>query len=94
MYWKKKNVNDCNFVTQRCQAGIVEEETAKHAADGKSESSAILLGSDEVVDETEIDAFESRPGCPRKKIILRHETAQSRRKLNSERREAPRTLGT
>lgn len=71
---------------QRCQAGIVEEETAKHAAGGKSESSAVFSSSDEIVDETEIDAFESRPGCPCKKIILRYETAQSRQKLNSERR--------
>lgn len=79
---------------QRCQAGIVKEETSKHAAGGKSEPSAIFSSSDEAVDETEIDTFESRPGCPCKKIILRHETAQSRRKLNSERRETPRTLET
>jgi len=87
----RKNVN-YNVVVQRCQAGIVKEETSKRTTGGKSESSAILSNSDEVVDETEIDAFESRFGCPCKKIILRHETAQSRRKLNSGRRGAPRTL--
>lgn len=77
---------------QRCQTGIVEEETSKHAAGGKSESSAILSSSGKAVDETEIDALESRPGCFCKKIILRHETAQSRWKLNVERRGAPQTF--
>ena len=71
---------------QRCQTGIVEEETSKYATGGKPEPSAILSSSDEAVDETEIDAFESRSGCSCKKIILRYETTQSRQKLNSERR--------
>ena len=79
---------------QRCQTGIVEEETSKYATGGKPEPSAILSSSDEAVDETEIDAFESRSGCSCKKIILRYETTQSRQKLNSERRGAPRALET
>jgi len=77
---------------QRCQTGIAEEETSKHAAGGKPEPSAILSSSDEAVDETEIDAFESWSSCSCKKIILRYETTQSRQKLNSERRGAPRAL--
>lgn len=67
---------------QRCQAGIVEEEAEHAAADRKSEPSAVLSSSDEVVDEAEADAPESRSGRTCEKIILRHETAQSRRKLN------------
>lgn len=77
--------------TQRCQARIIEEETTKHAANGKSKPSAVLSNSNEIVNETEVDAFESRSGCPCKKIIFRYETTQSRRKLNSERSETPRT---
>lgn len=84
MYKKKKK-------TQRCQARIIEEETAKHAAGGKSKPSAVLSNSNEIVNETEVDAFESRSGCPCKKIIFCYETTQSRRKLNSERSETPRT---
>lgn len=65
---------------QRCQARIIEEEAAKHAADGKSKSSAVLFNSNEIVHETKVNAFESRSGCPCKKIIFRYETTQSRRK--------------
>lgn len=82
----------CKKIIQRCQARITEEEAAKHAADGKSKSSAVLSNSNKIVYETEVDAFESRSGCPCKKIIFRYETTQSRRKLNSERSETPRTI--
>lgn len=77
---------------QRCQARDIEEETAEHAAVGKSKPSAVISSSDEAVDETETDASQSRSRRSCKEIILRHETTQSRRKLNSERSEAPRII--
>lgn len=77
---------------QRCQARDIEEETAEHAAVGKSKPSAVISSSDEAVDETETDASQSRSRRSCKEIILRHETTQSRRKLNSERSGAPRII--
>lgn len=75
------------MLAQRCQAGIVEEEAAEYAADGESEQSAVRSSSDEAIDETEAHTSESRSGRSCEEIILRYETTQSRRKLNSERNE-------
>lgn len=84
---EKQNIKIINLFVQkkqRCQARIIEEETAKHATDGKSKPSAVLFNPNEIVNETKVNAFESRSSCSCKKIIFRYETTQSRRKLNSE----------